>query len=78
MAGFDGPSLELLILTYAAAQNRSLFHVLTEELAADAWNCFRCAVAFISDRGNFPDLLRAVLAFAHRGAIVEMTFGADS
>lgn len=74
----SAPPLQLLILPYSSADGRSLLQVLIDEFRSEEWACFQSAVAFVSASGNFPDLLRAMLDFAHRGNEIQMTFGADS
>jgi hypothetical protein len=68
--------VEVLISPYAGP-NKTFLQLLLDELENNEWNLFRCAVAFASESGNFPDLLKRIVAFAKRGGRVEMTFGAD-
>lgn len=69
--------IELLILPYSAVSQRSVLHILIEELSNPDWTRFQAAVAFAKATGNFPDLLSAMQSFAKRGGRIDLTFGAD-
>lgn len=70
--------VDLLIQPYCLESDRSLLHLLVAELAKPDWEHFRAAVAFARSSGNFRELLQVLAAFADRGGIVDMTFGADT
>jgi len=70
--------VELLIQPYSAREGRSLLQTLVLELDTGRWTVFRAAVAFARASGSFPDLLGAILAFAHGGGQADLTFGADA
>jgi hypothetical protein len=72
------PEADVLILPYDSADGRSLIHILIRELGNADWTHFAAAVAFVNSSGNCQELLRAIDAFAGRGGIVDLTFGADS
>ncbi|MEZ4252316.1 MAG: phospholipase D family protein [Polyangiales bacterium] len=69
---------ELLVLPYASARNRSLTHVLIEELRSGSWTRFRAAVAFARSSANTRELLEALHDFAKDDGEIGITFGADS
>lgn len=70
--------VELFVFPYDALNgSRSLLHLLIDELGKDDWSHFQAAVAFAKSSGNFPALLDALLTFAAKGKMIDITFGAD-
>lgn len=69
--------IEFLALPFAAAENRSLVHVLSAEFRKRDWSHFRAAIAFARFSGSYVELFDAMQQFAQRGGRIDLTFGAD-
>jgi len=66
------------VLPYASARQRSLAHVLIEELDSGKWTRFRAAVAFAGTSANTKELVASLRSFAAGGGEIAITFGADA
>ena len=71
-------NVELIFLPYGEETKSTMVDVLIRELEDTKWMSFTAAVAFARRSGNIPELLNALAAFAQRGGVVEMTFGANT
>ncbi len=70
--------IEIILLPYATGEGQSLVQRLICELEKPDWTRLRCAVAFAKQSGNYDQLLNALVAFATRGGLIQLTFGADA
>ncbi len=69
--------VEVFVHPYATEKDNYLLKILIEELSSDKWTNFKAAIAFISQTGNFIELLDAMTSFLKKNGMIEMTFGAD-
>jgi hypothetical protein len=54
---------EILVLPYAGEHQKTVLHLLINELMTGKWRVFSAAVAFAKTSGNYPDLLKALVDF---------------
>jgi HKD family nuclease len=70
--------VELIVLPYAGLRNRTILHLLVQELMSGRWRRFQAAVAFAKESGNSPDLIDAMARFLKNNGEIEITFGANT
>lgn len=70
--------MDIIVHPYSLEDDKSLLHLLIEELNSEKWNKFQVAVAFAKESANsYPDLFDALQSFASAGNQIQITFGCD-
>lgn len=69
---------EIILIPYSNQAEKSILHILINELSNGRWTRFQAAVAFARQSGNYDDLLDSLVRFAKARCSIQITFGADS
>jgi HKD family nuclease len=69
---------EIILIPYSNQDEKSILHILINELSSGKWTKFQAAIAFAKQSGNYDSLLDSLVRFAKAGSSIQITFGADS